>query len=65
MNLRAIWSFIAGDSRFGPTGVLVAILVTVAAIRLIPHDSLAIGALFVGVIAAALVAAVFERVGES
>ncbi len=62
MKPGAVWRFIAGDSWFGPAGVLIAVLVTFAAVRLGPAGSPAIAAVFVALIAAALVAAVFERV---
>ncbi|GAC1407858.1 MAG: hypothetical protein NVSMB64_15260 [Candidatus Velthaea sp.] len=62
MNLRAIWSFIAGDSRRGPALVAVAIGVVILLVRFGPASTAFTGFIFFALIAAALIAAVFERV---
>jgi hypothetical protein len=61
MNVRAIWLFIAGDSRCAPFAVAAAVGLTLLLLRVAPGGGAWIGALFVAVIAAGLVAAVFER----
>jgi hypothetical protein len=61
MNLKVIWSFIAGDSKFAPLGVVLAILLAVVLERSVPSAGPWIGVLFVAVIGAGLVAGVFER----
>ncbi|GAC1544720.1 MAG: hypothetical protein NVS2B17_26190 [Candidatus Velthaea sp.] len=62
MNPRAIWSFIAGDSRRGPALVAVAIGVVILLVRFAPGSATLTGVIFFVLIAAALTAAVFEPV---
>lgn len=62
MKLRAIWSFIAGDSRRGPALVAVAIAAVLLLVRFAPASTALAGPLFFAIVAAALAAAVFERV---
>ena len=62
MNLRAIWSFIAGESRLGPALVAVAIGIVILLVRFAPGSAMLTGVIFFVSIAAALTAAVFERV---
>jgi hypothetical protein len=61
MNLKAAWIFVAGDSRRGPAGVVVALVAVGAIVRLTaePLHGYA-GPLFVAMLAAALIASVFE-----
>ena len=63
MSPRAIWSFIAGDSRLAPLGVAAAIVLAVLLERFAPAAGGWTGVLFVAVLAAGLVAGVFERTG--
>lgn len=62
MNLRAIWSFIAGDSRFAPALVAVAIGAALLLIRFAGLDTTYAGVVFFALIVVALVGSVFERV---
>lgn len=62
MNLRAIWSFIAGDSRRGPALVALAIAAVLLLVRFAPTAAAFAGPLFFLIVAAALAASVFERV---
>ena len=61
MNVRAIWSFVAGDSRLAPLAVALAIVVATGLVRLAPGLAQAVGPIFVALIAAGLIAGVFER----
>jgi hypothetical protein len=61
MKLAAIWAFIAGDSKRAPLGVALAVALIFALERWAPQAGAWIGALFVALIGAALVAGVFER----
>jgi hypothetical protein len=63
VNLRAAWSFVAGDSKFAPAGVAVAALVALLLEHGVPRAGPWVGAAFVAVVAAGLVAGVFERTG--
>jgi hypothetical protein len=60
MNPRAIWSFVAGDSRLGPLLAAVAVGATVALVHFATLHSTLIGALFFVLVAVALVASVLE-----
>ena len=60
MNVRAIWEFIAGDSRRAPIAVALAIVVAIVLIRTTPGSALA-GLAFACIVALGLAAAVFER----
>ena len=60
MKPAAIWEFIAGDSRLAPIAVALAVLVAVVLLRM-PVASGVVAAIFAGVIALGLTAAVFER----
>ncbi len=62
MSLRAIWSFVAGDSRRGPALAAVAIAVTILLVRFTPVSTTLAGAIFFGLVAVALVASVLESV---
>jgi len=63
MKPLTIWRFIAGDSRLAPLGIAVAIGVALGTHAALPSGGgPRIGVVFVAVIAAALVASVFERV---
>lgn len=62
MNLRAIWLFIAGDSRRGPLLVALAIAVTMLLVRFAPVNTAVTGAIFFAMVAVALAVSVFERV---
>jgi hypothetical protein len=63
MKPQAIWKFIAGDSRLAPLGVAVAIGVALGMHAALPSGGGSLnGVVFVAVIAAGLVAGVFERV---
>lgn len=62
MNLRAIWAFIAGDSRRGPALAATAIVLAVLLVRYTPIQSAVIGVIFFAAIALALAASVFEKV---
>ena len=61
MKLGAIWSFIAGDSRRAPLAVAVAVAAVVTVQRIAPGAGGWTGALFVAIVAAGLVAGVFEK----
>ena len=63
MKPGAIWSFIAGDSRRAPAAVAAAVVVTLVLQRCAPAGWPGTGPLYVAVIAAGLVAGVFERTG--
>jgi O-antigen ligase len=63
MNLRAIWSFIAGDSRIAPAAVALAVGVVLVLERQLPASGPGAGGVFIAIIAAGLVAGVFERTG--
>jgi LytS/YehU family sensor histidine kinase len=58
---RAIWAFVAGDSRLAPLGVALAVGLAAGLVRFAPGAGAWIGAAFVATIAAGLVAGVFER----
>ena len=62
MSLRAIWSFIAGDSRRGPALSAVAIVVTILLVRFTPMSTTLTGVILFGLVAVALVASVLESV---
>ncbi len=62
MNVKAIWDFIAGESRLAPAGVVVAIVAVILALRYVPGGAETAGPVFVACIAAGLVAGVFEKV---
>lgn len=62
MNPRAIWAFIAGDSRRGPALAAVAVVVTILLLRFTPVNATLTGAIFFGLVAAALVSSVLESV---
>jgi hypothetical protein len=57
----SIWSFIAGDSRFAPLAVALAVGAALLLLRAGVQSPLA-GVAFAGIIACGLAAAVFERV---
>jgi hypothetical protein len=59
MNPRAVWEFIAGDSRRAPVAVALAIIVTIVLVRNTPASSLP-GFAFACIVALGLAAAVFE-----
>jgi len=60
VKLAAIWEFIAGDSRFAP--IAVALAVAIAFVLLRSSVSSAVVAMtFASIIALGLAAAVFER----
>jgi hypothetical protein len=61
MKLKAIWSFIAGDSLRAPLGVALAVGLAALLERFAPAAGGWIGVFFVAAIAASLVAGVFER----
>jgi hypothetical protein len=61
MKLGAIWSFIAGDSRRAPLAVAVAVAAVVALQRFAPSAGAWSGALLVAIVAAGLIAGVFEK----
>ena len=61
MKLRAIWEFIAGDSRRAPLAVALAIVVAVLLVRTAALHGAALGAIFALIIALGLTASVFER----
>lgn len=60
MNVRAVWQFIAGDSRLAPIAVAIAIAVTAVLVRTTPASAIA-GLAFACIVALGLAAAVFER----
>ncbi|MGD0474365.1 MAG: hypothetical protein ABSB70_14295 [Candidatus Velthaea sp.] len=60
MNVRAIWTFVAGDSRRAPAAVAAAVVAALALQRLAPAAGIWTGVIFVAMIAAGLVAGVFE-----
>jgi len=60
MKPAAIWSFIAGDSKRAPLGVLAAIALALGLERFVPQAGPWIGPAFVAVLAFGLVTAVFE-----
>ncbi len=60
MKLAAIWEFIAGDSRFAPAFVALAVAVAVVLLRN-NVSSTVVAVTFAAVIAAGLASAVFER----
>jgi len=60
VKLAAIWEFIAGDSRFAPVAVALAVLITVVMLRTSVSSGV-VAATFAVVIALGLTAAVFER----
>jgi hypothetical protein len=62
MNPRAIWAFIAGDSRLGPALAAAAIVVTLLLLRFAPVSTTVTGVIFFALVATALVASVFEGV---
>lgn len=61
MNPARVWAFLVGDSRRAPIGVVLAVLVAVGIVRFAPADALFAGVVYVGIIAATVVAAVLER----
>lgn len=60
MNVRAVWQFIAGDSRLAPPAVALAVGAAAFALRAPALAPLA-GPLLAVVVALGLSAAVFER----
>ena len=62
MNLRALWAFIAGDSRFAPIGVAVAVAAVVVIRQYGSGTAQLIGPIFVAILALGLMAAVGEKV---
>ena len=60
MNVAVIWEFIAGDSRFAPAAVALAVVVAIVLLRSAVSSGV-VAAAFAGVIALGLAAAVFER----
>jgi len=58
--LRAIWDFIAGDSRYAPLGLACTVLAVLLALRT-GWPMIAVELLFPAGVAASLAAAVFER----
>jgi hypothetical protein len=61
MKLGSVWSFIAGDSRRAPLAVAAAVAAVVAVQRVAPGAGAWTGALFVAIVAAGLIAGVFEK----
>ncbi|MDE2572408.1 MAG: hypothetical protein KGM44_07800 [bacterium] len=61
MKLEAIWAFVAGESRLAPLGVLIAIVAALLMGRFAPGNGALSGIVFVVIVAAGLVAGVFER----
>lgn len=61
MKAARIWTFIVGDSRFAPVGVVVAVCAALFFTRVVPASGPLVGVVYVAIIAATLVAAVFER----
>jgi hypothetical protein len=60
VKLAAIWEFIAGDSRFAPLAVALAIVAVIVMLRsAVPSPIVA--AAFACIVALGLTAAVFER----
>lgn len=59
--MKRIWTFLVGDSRLAPIGVAVAVLAALVLPRIVPASALFIGALYLAIVAATLVTAVFER----
>ena len=64
MNPRAIWSFIAGDSRFAPLGVVLSLAVAYALQRSGAPPQ-AVECAFVALLLATLAAAVFEPLSKA
>ena len=60
MNLRSLWVFIAGDSRFAPLGIAVAIA-AVLIVRQVPDGARLAGPIFVAILALGLIAALTEK----
>ena len=62
MSLRAVWDFIAGESRLAPVGVAMAIVTALVLRQFGFNDGQLVGGAFVGLIARGRIAGVFERV---
>jgi len=62
-KVKAIWAFVAGESRWAPAGAGLAIVAAFLALRYLPSGAETAGPVFVACIAAGLVAGVFEHVG--
>ena len=62
MSVKAVWTFIAGESFLAPTGVGVAIVAAMLALRYVAAGAEVAGCVFVACIATGLVAGVFEKV---
>jgi hypothetical protein len=60
VKLAAVWEFIAGDSRFAPAAVALAVIVAVVLLRMQVAAGV-VAAAFACMIALGLAAAVFER----
>jgi hypothetical protein len=60
VNLAAVWQFIAGDSRFTPMAVALAVVISVVLLRMsVPNGVVAMT--FPCIIALGLAASIFER----
>ncbi len=62
MSVKAVWDFVAGESRLAPLGIGVAIVAAILALRYFSGGAEVAGPVFVACIAAGLVAGVFEKV---
>lgn len=62
MNPRAVWDFIAGESRIAPLGVALAVAAVVLLRRYLPDGGHLTDFVFVACLAAGLIAGVFEKV---
>jgi hypothetical protein len=61
VNVRSLWVFVAGDSRFAPLGIVLAIAAAVI-MRQVPDDARLAGSVFVAIGALGLIAALTEKV---
>jgi hypothetical protein len=62
VSIRPIWEFIAGDSRFAPLGVVLAIATAAIVRQNVPDGARVAGPVFVAILVLGLVAALTERV---
>ena len=62
MNARAIWDFVAGESRLAPIGVAVAVVVAILLQRYMPDNGAVTGGVFVALLIVGLIAGVMEKV---
>jgi hypothetical protein len=62
VNVKAWWTFVAGESRWAPLGVIIALLAVAALVHVAPESAHGYaGPVLIAILAAGLTASVFER----